>query len=193
MQLWLVRFLRRLRRSTILEVGRSSDHGHPHVRADTQRDHVPGDLFAKTDAGVETFCDDIDQTVVDGDLDTDVRVLGQQSAKRRLKHRSCCMLPGADANCTGRARSHFAERRESLLDFLEARPDHLQKSLPGLGWRYATGGARQETKPVPGLETLDRLAERGRREAKLGACARETALLGHQGKGGDLVETLGHL
>ena len=66
-----------------LEVGRSSDYCHAHVRPDTHGDHVLGYLLARAHSGVITLGDDIRQSVVGSDFDLDLGVLAQKRLKFR--------------------------------------------------------------------------------------------------------------
>lgn len=61
-----------------VEIGGRCDHRHAHRRPDLHGDHVPLDLLPEPDAGVEAPGDDIQKAGVGGDLDDDVRIVGEQ-------------------------------------------------------------------------------------------------------------------
>jgi len=58
---------------------RSRSNDRPaHLRPDADGNHVLGDLFPAPYACVVTLRDDVDESIVDGDLDMDVGVLRQE-------------------------------------------------------------------------------------------------------------------
>ena len=69
--------LRCLRQQFAGEIARGGDNGHTDVRADAHRNHVFGDLLAGPYTCIKVLGDNISQTVIDDDLDIDLRVLLQ--------------------------------------------------------------------------------------------------------------------
>ena len=57
------------------EVGRRTDDGHPKIRTDPDSDHVFSDKFARANACIDLLRHDVGETVVDDDLDVNIRIL----------------------------------------------------------------------------------------------------------------------
>src|ERR1700754_3682822 len=90
-----------------LEIRGRTNHSHAKVRPDTHPDHIFSDLLAKTNAGVITLSDDIDQTVVVADFDADVRVVKHELTNGGGQNNCGCVLHGSDAQAAGRFSTQF--------------------------------------------------------------------------------------
>ena len=71
------------RHALSLEVARRRHDRHPKVRPHPHCDHVLGDLFTQSDTGVEVLRNNIAETVIQGQLDPDVRVLWKEMLQPR--------------------------------------------------------------------------------------------------------------
>ncbi len=159
--------LRRLWRGSLREVGLGADHGEANVGPDVHRDHVPGDLLAQAHARVVTLCNDVGQSVFNGDLDLNVWIARQELCQFWPENRVDCMVPGRDPNSPRRLVPKLTERLDLGLYPLEARPDDLEETFARLSRRNAAGGAGQQAKAATRLEPSDCLAQRRLRHAEL--------------------------
>ena len=169
--------LRFFRPRPFFEVGRRPDHGKAHVGTDAHGDHVLCDLLAEPNAGVVTLGDDIGQSVIDDDLDLDVRIFRQQLCQSRPQERDRRMLARTDADGAGGLLAQRAQRREFGIDFLKAGPDRTHEPFARLGRRDAARGAGQQPKSEPLFQAADGVAQRRLRHAELGCRFGEAAVL----------------
>jgi len=90
--------LRRLRLRSAAEIRGRANHRHSHIRPDAYGNHVFRHLLAAAHARVVSLCDDIGQTVIDDDLDVDVRIFTQKRRELRQQYRIGCVFSRCDAD-----------------------------------------------------------------------------------------------
>src|SRR5437867_10283394 len=77
---------RRFRLSTRLEIRRRAHDGRPVIFGDPYSNHVLLDELSEVNAGVEPSSNNIDATVVGGDVEDDVRVIAHKLGQFRCEH-----------------------------------------------------------------------------------------------------------
>lgn len=145
--------------------GRGRSHRVLPARADRDGDHVLLEALLVADAGVAAGSEDVDQVLLGGDLEPDVREGGQEAGHDARQHQA----RGADGHVqsqrAGRAVAKAVDDVECRLDLVERRPQTLQQAGAGLGQRDAARGAGEQAHGEPALESAHGLAERGRAAA----------------------------
>ena len=129
--LWLCR------QRSVGEVGWRSDGHEPDVGADAHRDHVLGDLLAKTHARIEPLLDDVGQGLIKGDLNLDVGVVGQELRQLRPEDRLGDMVTRCNPDRAGGFLAELAQRFKLGLDFLQPGTRRLEQTLSRLRRRAA--------------------------------------------------------
>jgi hypothetical protein len=173
----------RLRRPVGIQISRRPGDRHLHIGADADRDHVLGERFTEADAGIEALCHDVHETIIDRQIDDEVRIEWQQLCQGGQQDALGRLVAGRDAQCPSRFIAQLGERCEFISDFVEAGTDTLQQSLARLGCRDASAGARQQAHAEPLFQLADRMAESRRRHTQFGGRTREAALARHCQKG----------
>ncbi len=166
---------RRCRNGMDREIVRSTDHDRPEIRPDRHGDHIPVDRLAQANTGVEAARDQVDQPVVDTDLDRDLGMRKQEVRQSGRQDRTRCVGEGGESQGTRRDTAPVVERRQPARDLRQRRIQRLQQPLARGGRRNAARGAGKQAHAEPLLEAPHGVAQRGRREAELGRCAREAA------------------
>src|SRR3954452_22095804 len=93
--------MRLLRLHSVLEIRCGSDNRHAHVRSNAHGYHTTRHLLSAANASVEALSDDIRQTVVDDDLDLDVRIISKELCKLGQKDRVRRIFSSCDPNSAG--------------------------------------------------------------------------------------------
>ncbi len=188
MQLWPVRSCGLCGCWPRREIGRRADDRHAQVRPDAHGDHVLGHDPAEADAGVVPLRDDVGQAIVDGDLDLDVRMVGQESLQGGPEHRFGRVLVRRDADGAGGLRTELAQRGQLGVDLVQPGAHGPQQAFARVGRRDAARGAGQQPDAEPLFESTDRVAERGLGNAELGCGFGEAARAPDGQEGQEVVQ-----
>ncbi|MNI28003.1 hypothetical protein D3C73_817640 [compost metagenome] len=130
-------------RAVLFKISGGGDGDQAHIRCDTHRNHILGDLFTQTNSGIKTAADDIGQGVIQGDLDIDIRVVRQKCLQHRPQHRVDGMFAGGDADVARRTCPHFTQGIQFTFNLGKTRTDAVEQSLTGFGRSHAAGGSGQ--------------------------------------------------
>jgi hypothetical protein len=133
------------------KAGGRPDHREADIGADAHRDHILGHLLTKAYARVETLLDDVRQSLIEGNLNLDVGVVGEELRQPRPENRLGGMVAGRDPDRARRLLAELAQPFELGFDFVQARTCRPKQALSRLRGRHAPGGAGQEPDPEPFL------------------------------------------
>jgi hypothetical protein len=172
------------------QIGGRRDRHHAQRRPYPHRDHVLGDLFAKPDACVIAFGDNVGEPGLGVDLDLDIRITPEKAVDRRPEQGPCRMVRGGDANVSRGALTQLAELGKLPVDRLDGGAQRIEQPLPGVGRRDAARGPGEKPETEPGLQLAHPVAERRGRDAKARRRAREAPFLRDHGKGFEICQIL---
>jgi hypothetical protein len=150
---------RPLRKAVLEHVIGRGDDGVALRRADRHCDHIERQALAIADAGIEALREDIDKTVVDGDLEADAGVARKETDDHRREN-GLRRARHIEAQCAGRRGAkavHFIDR---LGHFGKNGREPRRQPLARLGRRDRAGRAVEEPHTKPFLEIAHRLTQR---------------------------------
>jgi hypothetical protein len=154
--------------------GRAGHDARAHQQARLQRRRLGQ---AEPDARVEAIADQVAHPIAHGDLDRQLRVLGQELVDARRENE----LADAAVDVHAQAPAHLGRRAARLdgrvRDGRQVGRDRLVESAPFVGQRDRTGGAAEQAYADPILEARDRPADRGLGQSQRLAGAHEAARL----------------
>ncbi len=168
------------------DIFRRSHRYLPQIRPERYGDHVVFEELAKADTDIETRLDDIDDGIVDGEVERDLRIGLVEAPERRLDE--------GGGRKSRRMQTHRAARRVAevpeVLDrrfhLRHCRPNALDQPRSGIRQRYAARRAIEKLHAETLFQFTNPLAERRGGNAKLARGAGEGAEL-HDGDEGPEV------
>jgi hypothetical protein len=121
------------------------DGCHSDFGSDPHCDHVAGNALAHANASIEALTHDVAQRVVDDQIDVDVRVSGQEIAKRWPQDSLGSVIHGSEADRSCWLVPKFGKGGKPGFYLLHVRADGRYQLLSRLSRRHAAGGARKQT------------------------------------------------
>ena len=137
---------------------------------------------------VEPILDDVPESVVDVELELDIRVVSQHRRDLRQQDGARDEVAAGDAHSSSRLVAQFGQQIEFGFDFIESVTDRIHESLAGGRRRHAASGARQEPYVEPRFKTANRLAQCGLGDAEQSGRPCEAAFARHGDEGQKVVE-----
>jgi len=116
------------------------------------RDHVARDDVAATKTGVEASGDDVDQAYVDGDLDGDLRIFGEEARQYRCQREFCHRRREREAQMPGGPVAECVDRFDRRIEPVEQRAQLAQHALA----RFGKGDAARRAIETPSRSSSDR-------------------------------------
>ncbi len=171
------------RARSIMEIGRRADNERAYRRDDGDCHHIGRNHLRETHPGIEAFADDIYQRVVGDNVDFDIRIAPAIFEDKRHQKHACRTGRHVEAQ-----RARYRTRRHAGIfdrpvDRRQCRRHLRHETLAGI----RQGDAARRPVENPHGHALfqrgDRMAERGRRHAKLTRGRAKTAVARDGGDG----------
>lgn len=157
------------------DIGRRSGHHGAEWRRQPDHHHVLRDHLAQPDAGVETFANDVDETLIGKQLDGHVRIAFRHCRHHGRHRQGDGDMGHVDPEQPGRTAADAADAVHAFGDVLKGRGRRLDQCLAGLGQRDAARRAGEQRLTDPLLDKTHRMADRRRAHAELRRGKREAA------------------
>lgn len=162
-------------------------HGeHLHVRGETYRDHVFLEPLADAYGGVEAASDDVAQTIVDHDIEHDLRVHPIKATDSRCNDFLRRHAHGVNAQCSRGPARRGHRVGDGSVHLRDHRGDSLVKARSGCRRRNAARSAIEQPHAEATFELPDDLAQGGTRQAEMVGGACEARALDHGDEGPEL-------
>jgi hypothetical protein len=175
--------------ATSLQVGWRCTQ-HRAASGDSTRHHTFVQAIGDTDGQINAFIDQIDRAVHGEQFDLDARIAALKLHDRARQAR--------DGERQARREPQFARGLRSARTgdglYVRGQLEHLaqsgQRLLPGIAQAHAAGGAMQQPRAEPLLQTLEMAADHGPRQVQHFGCAGQAPLVGNLDEGSDGTEVV---
>lgn len=149
------------------EIAGRADDGRPLLPRHAHRHHVPFDELSEVDTRLESGADEIDPTLFGGgDVEHDVGVVVRELAQLRCEHHPGGQARGHETHASGRLVAKAGDLVQCALHIGERGPQTRDELLSRVGRGDAAGRPRQQAYANPLLESTNRMAQRGGRNAQ---------------------------
>lgn len=188
----LAQVLRMPRLSMPGQIPRRGGRRHPLApRPDRDGHHVLVHAFLVADAGIAARLQQLDKTIVDDDLQPDLRILRQERRHDARQHQPGRRQRHIQPQPARRPVTETVGHVQRRLDRVQRGRQLLQQALPGRRGRHAARGAVQQPQAQPGFQPAHRFAQLRRAGPRLARRAAKAPMRGHRHKGADVLK-VGH-